>query len=194
MYINSTETMNNKITTKLQGFTLLEAMIAMAIIVLVFATGGFTIFRVKNSLELNNGHSDILSYIRTIQSRARNSLANGTVDSQTQIPNSPDLYAIRFNADSIDLLSCSLNGTSATCSVVDTDIEQTSLSSITVDSECLGIGFRRSTSDILELVNSNTVLNSGFCDIVVGHQNIEVTKTLRINFADNSIIGDLDEN
>ncbi len=185
-----------------KAFTLVEAMVVMGIMALVLSFGTVGVIRFRDYIELQNGFSDISTYIRTVQNMARNSVSYDNVGG---VPVVPDYYSIFFTANDFSLLACNDTGVinRVNCTQVTRDIQAPNFSKVgfSFGGDCGNrrlFGFERSTVDLMtyqgavnqsgNLSLTNGVKQStGSCTIIVTHSRSNSSRNITLNLTENSI-------
>ncbi|MCA9381299.1 type II secretion system protein [Candidatus Dojkabacteria bacterium] len=181
---------------KKEAFTLIEMLVAMSIMVIILSFGTVGVVRFRDYIELQNGYSDISTYLRTTQNKARNAIAYTT---NGGVPVAPDYYGVYVANDNFSLYACNETiPNQVDCTEEESDIKATSFTSVGIElSGCPGdmIAFAKSSVEIIAIngtpnlgqVNSGTVVTNGTCDLLVSHANSSSTRTISINLTQNSI-------
>ncbi len=170
-----------------KSFTLIELMVVMGIIAALLALGTLGLTNFRNTAELRNAYSDIVSIIQETQNKARNSVSIGSTGSDG-LPIVPDYYVIDIQANNYTLQSCNTTGgTNLVCNNLAGRTKPSQFSLISYTGTCDKIGFKRSSSDVVALNSSNAVINSGICTIEVRHSVISNILVIRVNMQDNTI-------
>ncbi len=199
------------ITKHTQAFTLLEAIIALAVITMVFAAGVSGVMRIRYSIELQNAYSETISYIEDLQNKAQNGAASSAFMSATpdlfdrQLEKTPDFHAIYFYTFNFMYRVCKKTGANLDQVLCYTEvnpglkIDGTSPLRFTVQSNtgvnCGLIGFERRTADIkvLPYLSGTTIAdatpgNNIICTITVTHSKLSgVSKKIEIDLEANTI-------
>lgn len=184
-----------------KGFTLIEALIVMGIIAALIGFGVVGVTRFSDYLELQNGFSDISTFIRTTQNKARNSISYE--NSMGFFTPPPDYYAIYFEEENFSLLACNENLSGLfNCEELEKNVKSDVFNEVkfSFGADCEAnrlFGFRRSNIDIVSfdgIINegtgytvNNAVINSkGICTITVNHENDVGTRKIILNLTENS--------
>lgn len=172
---------------KKKAFTLLETLIVLGLVVTVIAAGAVSLTNARNSIELDNTYSDVLSAIRTTQNDARNYISIDSNYSVNIVPPVPDIYAFRVNTANNEFwtFACTGAGASTSCTLASRESVASSVSNITINSNCYAIGFRKGIRDIVSISQGGVVSDSGNCTITISQGNR--TKNVIINLDANNI-------
>lgn len=184
------------------AFTLVEAMVVLAVLVAVLGLSTIGIVRFRDSLELQNGYSDVVSYLGTIQNRARNSIAYSFNGNEPYVP---QFYSLYFANDDFSLLGCEESSLGiADCISLEVDIKSSAFQEVTfsLEGSCNNdtiIGFKRSSIDIVRIEGpilrsgdlitgeSLNIVNSGDCSLIVGHASLSSEKRIDFNLGNNTV-------
>ncbi|MCA9386656.1 type II secretion system protein [Candidatus Dojkabacteria bacterium] len=182
---------------KKSAFTLIEMLIAMSIMVIILSFGTIGVVRFRDYIEVQNGYSDVATYVRTIQNKARNSIAYTTI---AGVPVAPDYYGIYIEDNNFSLYACTDSGGSQLdCVEQEGNIKSNSFSNVEIElsSGCPGnlIAFKNSSLEIIAVIgdqvlgqlNNANIISTGTCDILVSHVNGGSTRSITINLTQNSI-------
>ena len=178
-----------------KAFTLIEALIVMSITVIVLSFGTVGIFSLRDSLELQNGYSNLISYIRSVQNMARNSTK--------LFGYTPVYYGVVFESDGVFLSACNRNGDDVLClAESDSKTKKEVLKNLELKfkTNCQSLkvfSFKRSDVDLVGMRLRSTadqnfnelvsVTNTGECTISIVHKNSGNSKEFTLNLTNNSI-------
>ena len=176
----------------MKGYTLVEAVVVMAIIIVITALGIYGIVAYRATVELNSVYTDLTTAIKTQRNKANNSVAyNPPGASRTFI--APDFYGLKFENNVYDFIYCNKLGLSNLIGCLKDETSNPSASSteVTISSSCPGIGF--------EIINADSVLisqeaisatgiyqsspSSSLCTITLTHTRTNFTKIITIDLA-----------
>lgn len=177
----------------LKAFTLLELIVVMGIIVLSLGLTVIGITRFRYSIELQNGYSDIFSYIQNVENRSRNSVSSEALYNSTGSYNEsvPDYYVLHFQDDNFSLQACNLNGSRLICLSEEENVKAERFSSVTIASTCEYVGVHKRDADIVRVDSQSfETSDTGICTVVVGHKSISRTYTIILDLVSNSIDGE----
>jgi type II secretory pathway pseudopilin PulG len=184
------------------GFTLIEALLVMAVLITVLGLSTVGVVRFRDSLELQNGYTDIVSYLGTVQNRARNSIAYNFEGNRPYVPT---FYSIYFENNDFSLLGCDETSLGIVdCRSLEVDIKSNAFNEVTLEltGECGDnniIAFKRSSieivgiqGDIIRIGDSITgeslsTVNDGQCTLILGHSSLSSTREINFNLVSNTV-------
>lgn len=182
---------------KKKAFTLIELMVAMSIMIIVLSFGTVGVIRFRDYIELQNGYSDVSTYFRTIQNRARNAIAYTTVSGT---PLTPDYYGIYIEDNNFSLYQCEEQpGNQADCTEIESEVKSSAFTNVEMafTESCPGnmIGFKRSSVDVVAIsgtallgsINSGNIISTGNCELEITHVNNNSLRTISINLTQNAV-------
>src|SRR5688500_12878978 len=118
----------------------------MGIIVMSLGLSILGVTRFRYSIELQNGYSDVLTYIQNVENRARNSVSSEALYNSTGSygESVPDYYVLHFLDNDFSLLACNLNGSRLICLNEEDNVKAERFNSVTIAASCeyVGIGKR----------------------------------------------------
>lgn len=178
------------------GYTLLEAIVVLGIIAALASFGIYGLVTMRQSIQIQQSHSEFVSTLRHVQNLARNSVASQVLIAQTGNPLASlvDGYAIYFDSPTnYSIRYCKTSGTSMDCrSIEQANVKSASYADISVyplgGSNCRGIFFERLTGNISGMSNALSNLDDiEVCTIRATHNSTRNYREITIDFAGNSI-------
>ncbi len=178
----------------LKGLTLLELVVAMAIIASLMGIGLVALINYRSSVQLQSAYTDLVTAIKTLQNNANNSTSIVTTDGIGDRV-SPDIYVLRFSNNEVTPYYCLIPSGSATvnCSYSYPSSGITSfldVDNVSVGSNCKGAGFFRLTLDLVSVDNntfsgSGNYSTTGTCTITLTHRATNDTRTITLDLKQN---------
>ncbi len=182
---------------KKKGFSLLEIIIALAVIAVIAGLGYSGLINFRATSEMQNVYSEYVSNLRILQNKAKNSINTSANNNAA-----PDIYAIIMGNNNYSFFNCikaSTFSNNVQCNQDDTLVKKDIPGSlrITPDANCIGIGFAKLTGRIVSLnvspggipagsLNTNYTA-TGNCKVTISSTTIVSTKVIKINFDSGSI-------
>jgi len=184
----------------MRGFTLLEAVIVMAIIAIISGLGIYGIVRYRSTVELNSVYSELVTSIKKQRNKAINSVVYNPSNQVGITFNAPDFYSLRFNlgTGTYDLYICNSVGSSKLITCIEDGSTETPIlpkgTRITA-SGCESIGFALITSDIVRIDKSafngsggyNSNPNPSTCTLNMFHTQANLTKIITVDFSNETL-------
>jgi len=176
----------------MKGYTLVEAIVVMAIIVIITALGIYGIVAYKATVELSGVYTDVSTALKTQRNKANNSVAyNPPTQSRTFL--APDFYGLKFENNSYDFVICNKLGLSNLigCLKDETSNRNPGSNEVTISSSCPGIGFEIITADSV-LLSPEALSATGtfqtspaasICTVTLTHSRTNFTKIITIDLA-----------
>jgi prepilin-type N-terminal cleavage/methylation domain-containing protein len=177
-----------------KAYTLVEIIVALAIITLMFGLGLYAANSFKSYVELQNAYTDLVGDLKTLDNAARNSVySRSKYETTGSIAKSvPSAYTILFS-DSVSQYSinyCDLNSTIYICSEDKNIVNVQTKNNIKFSSSCDQIGFKTGTGDFIAMDTAGNPTAATDCVITIIHSKISSKKTINVSIKYNKITVD----